>query len=419
MDDDVSFDLQREKFSKSRLLHRWTMSFRNDKVEDTFYKSWYLIDPFPFENPNAAILHQGVFRVIRFAVIGMMLTQAMLGIQDYKLLGYSPSTLRSTYTIRYGIVIPAYLSASLFMYFMGKVYYKRWLSETNKCKVDDATKESLDVDLENGMGNTVSADQDMTGESLRKNFTAFTQIQSSIREIRDVQKDKLIATLVSKGGYVRSAQIFSAMVVLLHVGSMAYLLVHIIQVTGKRQNVYFMGFLNAVLFAHRSGFRVRFVYATHTTMAATLAFIIASSQVFTIENLCTEYSCYVVVVLILGMLISREEESLRRSFFILKSIRTLEFEEWFGTVLRVQGWVRAKMKNKLQQAKFRIQHQNENGENVHIDITNSNDHRQVETPEVLVNISAHMTHASKLGVYSQLINMGAVVVDVFFSSIYS
>jgi hypothetical protein len=44
-------------------------------------------------------------------------------------------------------------------------------------------------------------------------------------------------------------------------------------------------------------------------------------------------------VLVFGSMISKEEESLRRTFFILKSIRTLEFEEWFETLVKVQGSV--------------------------------------------------------------------------------
>ncbi len=78
---DCSSDLKHAKFSKKRLLFPYTLQFQNDQVEHTFIRHWYLIDPFPFENPNAAILHQGAFMVIRYSVMTVLCNQLFLAIQ--------------------------------------------------------------------------------------------------------------------------------------------------------------------------------------------------------------------------------------------------------------------------------------------------------------------------------------------------
>jgi hypothetical protein len=81
-DDNASWiHQQKETFSKHQLLQAWSLEFRNPDVESLFICHWYLMDPFPFENPNAAVLHQGTFRVIRLTVMTAMLNQVYLAIQ--------------------------------------------------------------------------------------------------------------------------------------------------------------------------------------------------------------------------------------------------------------------------------------------------------------------------------------------------
>ncbi len=109
---------------------------------------------------------------------------------------------------------------------------------------------------------------------------------------------------IDKGGYVKIAQLYAALVVSVHVSAMGALLL-VVSSTEKPQTVYYMGFLNAILYAHRSGFRVRFIYATHATVTVSLGFLAAVYQ--TQPDRFGEYLTYISLVLILGMLISYEE----------------------------------------------------------------------------------------------------------------
>lgn len=92
------------------------------------------------------------------------------------------------------------------------------------------------------------------------------------------------------------------------------------------------------------------------------------------------------------MMISYEEESLRRTFFVIKSIRILEFDEWFTTVLRIQGWVRKKLESRVASARAKISKRN--GNPVH----------------GLTEVQGKMGQASRYGVMTQAANvaLGAI-----------
>ncbi|KAL7679396.1 hypothetical protein Plhal304r1_c080g0166311 [Plasmopara halstedii] len=143
-----------------------------------------------------------------------------------------------------------------------------------------------------------------------------------------------------------------------------------------------------ILFAHRSGFRVRFIYATSTTFIVALGIIIAASNLSPAYY--QQYAGYMSVIFLMGMMISYEEESLRRTFFVLKSIRTLEFDETFS--------------QKLQDVRSKG--------------SKSFDKTLTAEPMIpLINTSAQMAYASRLGMYSQMFNIIIAVADVITSSL--
>ncbi|GLD94658.1 hypothetical protein PINS_up003282 [Pythium insidiosum] len=109
MDSDAIAEIKTDKFKKSKLMHRWSQRFRNPEVEECFYRYWYLIDPFPYENPNSGSLHQGVFRTIRFAIYTLLLNQFVLLLQDIKFLkvkkdaNVEPSDFTYAVVLRFGV----------------------------------------------------------------------------------------------------------------------------------------------------------------------------------------------------------------------------------------------------------------------------------------------------------------------------
>ncbi|EQC38524.1 hypothetical protein SDRG_04230 [Saprolegnia diclina VS20] len=334
---DCSDALHKPKFSKKALLHQGSLAFKHDRVEATFLRHWYLIDPFPFENPNAAVLHEGAFKVVRFSIATAIMNQTFLAIQDYRLLGASPSIQSLGYMLRFGVVDFAYLASAAFMFVVGKLYVRQWRA------VDD-------------------------GKAPRLADTQLNDVQAS--------------------------QTFAAVVVLVHTTSMATLLCAVVSSSSSAlADVYLMGFINAVLFSHRSGFRVRHKYAVCVTTVVGLVATIVLSQML-VHWLALRYACYIITVLFLGAMISREEESLRRSFFILKSIRSLEFEEWFQTICNIQDWVRARLLQKTAQARRSLPH--------------------VKRPLVppAVDTSSHLSQASKWGMYGECVHVALVALDL-------
>ncbi|KAJ0400546.1 hypothetical protein P43SY_008409 [Pythium insidiosum] len=414
MDSDAIDEIKADKFKKSRLMHRWSQRFRNPEVEECFYRYWYLIDPFPYENPNSGSLHQGVFRTIRFAIYTLLLNQFVLLLQDIKFLkvkkdaNVEPSDFTYAVTLRFGVTVPLYLSAALFMYFVGKAFYAKWVKEAEDAKNAALARTSqVEMEIEEAHHKQpagLPADAQDTEGGLRMKLV----VEAAI--VKEKTKDRVVEVLLNKGGYVRSTQVFSSVVIACHVACMGIILLAVStgssgQKGGKPKPVYYMGFLNAVLFAHRSGFRVRFIYATYTTFVVALGVIIAASSLS--PDYYLEYAGFVTVIFALSMMISYEEENLRRSFFVLKSIRTLEFEEWFSVVLRLQGWVRERFRRKLQEVRAKgVQKAPESAD----DDKKKKKKKKAEPP--LVNTSAQMAQASKFGMYSQMGNIVIALIDV-------
>ncbi|KAF0690171.1 Aste57867_18421 [Aphanomyces stellatus] len=385
MDDDEPVDFSADMYNESRLLDAWTLAFRNIEIEEHFCKMWYLIDPHPYENPNRGDIHENVYMTIRFAVLGVFLSQVVLGIQDIKLLlmkdfkfEYGMATI-----MRFAIVVPCYLLAFYWLYLLGKKYWQMFLRRGL------STMDLADVEAK---------------EKPSRIKTAWVQ---------------------SKGGYVRAAQIFSSAVVSIHVISMMILLLQVgksfvhthnsKQPKATKPNVYFMGVLNAILYAHRSGFKVRFVYAFRTTAVMVVLFIFFASHNLhwdPWEYLWGEYTGYLLCAQVLGMMINHEEESLRRHFFILKSIRVLEFEQWFAGVLIIQKGVR----KFLLRHKSRQMDKNASGK----DLDAAPAAPPVKKAAAPVShAQAYMAKASKLGCQAQMIQIAVVLFDVIFSALTS
>lgn len=400
MDSDVIEAIKTEKFSRHSLMKTWNLEFRDEMVEECFYRHWYLIDPFPYENPNAGSLHQRVFTTIRFAVLTLSLTQAVLLLQDVKFLkimrdqAIDPSDFTYALLLRFGITVPLYLCSALFMYVLGKSFYHKWVTEAEEAK---------NAALRNVYNNAIDVPDDSIAEKTYGSIRMKLVVNTA--QIRNATQNRILDLLINKGGYVRSSQIFSSLVIACHVACMGSILLIVSSTnqilpagvsSGKPKPVYFMGFLNAVLFAHRSGFRVRFIYATYTTLLVGVGIVIAA---IIAKSVWIEYAGFMVVILVLGMMISYEEEHLRRSFFILKSIRILEFEEWFAVVLRIQGWVKESIRKRLLNVRRKAQSERTCNES---------------TPPI-VNTSMQMTQAAKFGVYAQLVNLAIGIVDLLTS----
>ncbi|RLN37767.1 hypothetical protein BBJ28_00007547 [Nothophytophthora sp. Chile5] len=426
MDADSVAEMETDKFSKKTLMHRWSLKFRHPEVEECFYRYWYLIDPFPYENPNSGSLHRGVFRTIRFAIWTLLLNQLVLLLQDIKFLRVKRDSLVDdddlTYALvlRFGVTVPLYFSAALFMYFLGKAFYARWVKEAEAAQNAALTRDStVSVDVQSQNHRTVSTSGVLAElPELEKTQPDSMRMKLVVQaaQIKSSTQDRVLDVLINKGGYVRSTQIFSSIVIASHVCCMGILLLAVStgkaadayeavnhKSPGQPKPVYYMGFLNAVLFAHRSGFRVRFVYATYTTFVVAVGIVIAASSLSPAYYL--QYAGYVCVIFLMGMMISHEEESLRRSFFVLKSIRTLEFEEWFAVVLRIQGWVKERFRKKLRDVRSKG--------------SKELDAAQKPPPpaNALINTSAQMAYASKLGMYSQMFNIAIAIADVITSSL--
>ncbi|CAI5746271.1 unnamed protein product [Peronospora destructor] len=303
------------------------------------------------------------------------------------------------------------------MYFLGKAFYARWVKEAEDAKNAALTRDSMvsvgikysDADLERKSDMLVEAAR-MTQDTSR------IKVVAEAAQIKYATKERVYDVLINKGGYVRSTQIFSSVVIACHVCCMGILLLAVSTgpkvdaylkaqktVPGQPKPVYYMGFLNAVLFAHRSGFRVRFIYATYTTFVVALGIIIAASSISPAHY--QQYAGYVSVIFLMGMMISHEEESLRRTFFVLKSIRTLEFEEWFSVVLRIQGWVKERFRKKLRDVRSKGSKNMDSTRNV------------ATTAPLTINTSVQMAYASRIGMYSQMFNIIIAIADVITSSL--
>ncbi|KDO27759.1 hypothetical protein SPRG_20397 [Saprolegnia parasitica CBS 223.65] len=295
--------------SKHALLHPLTLQFKHPAIEATFYRHWYLLDGSPFEPLDNRRLHKHAFHAIRYAVQSVLFQQLLLAIQDRQ--SFLSSEHAHSKTSRRYLMVPdtplwpyhaalalrmtvvaAYFGAQACMHRLGRAYY-----ETSALTGSPALLEDAPALLE-----------------------------------------------APPRTYVHRMQQLSTGIVFGHVLSMGSILLFC-TLSSIAQPVaapcYYLGLLNAILFPHRSGLRVRFVYATAGTVAAAVVFVgvctvVAPTHVH-------EYGAFVAIVLVLGMLTSYEEEALRRSFFVRRSLRTHDFFQWHRAVRRLVPFVRRRL----------------------------------------------------------------------------
>ncbi|OQR92262.1 hypothetical protein THRCLA_08748 [Thraustotheca clavata] len=390
LSDEEPLDLFGESYSEQRLLDRFNLSFRNLDVEEYFCRMWYVIDPHPYENPNRGDIHENVSNVLRLATYGVVLSQIVLAVQDVKLLlmkgfqfDYGMAAI-----FRFAFVIPLYLLCWKFMEMLGKKYFEMYLRKAGP--ESDNSDYAIDIP---------KTEKEEKGREVPQKKT--------VREAIEKHKEGLVTT---KGGYVRSAQVFITIIMSIHVGLMLILLLQVgrsyifthssKQKSSVKPNVYFMGFLNALLSYHRSGYKLRFVYSSRISWVLVILFIFFASHNLHFdpwEYLWAEYSCYLVAIQLLGMMISHEEESLRRSFFVLKSMRILEFEKWFAGVLRIQQGVRKFL------ARRRAKDENQPVVSKPV------------APKV-VHAQTYMAQASRMGLNAQYVQLAVVLFDVIWTA---
>ncbi|CAK4114489.1 unnamed protein product [Aphanomyces euteiches] len=308
-------DMKTPWTSKHALLERYSLRFKNRQIEAAFNRYWYLIDGSPFQNVYTSTLHRNAARSIRYAVQGTFFQQLLLAIQDYRsvdpLLGASlnfvfsyiflpePSphpTYWVTVSLRVGVV-STYFGAQCLMWRYGQRYSSYWERHKSKHESEPLTKSA-------------------PTQSLPTN-------------------------------YVSKMQLWSALIVFFHALSMGLVLV-LFDGSGINSGVaapcYYLALLNAILFPHRSGFRVRFLFATISTSLLSLVFAVICASVVPSHFL--EYTTYVGVTLALGMMISHEEESLRRAFFVRRAIRSHEFDTWYRAVMTIRPYIQRKIATK-------------------------------------------------------------------------
>ncbi|KAF0713425.1 Aste57867_4362 [Aphanomyces stellatus] len=327
------------KFSDRALLHRGHLAFRDSRVEGAFYPFWYLIDPCPYDNIFNFVLHHRVFRALRLPLMNVVLSQLLLAYQDSKVLESYPTTQRVAYVARLAIVIPAYLCMVALIALLARFYAHR---------------------------------------------LQFLQLTSSSKEsFHPLDR-----------GYVAYAQTLAGIVVVIHVAAMAILVLAVFASDATLSDLYFMGLLNSLLFVHRSGLRVRFVYATVTSATSVVGFVVAVASILP-TSLAVKYAMYTIAVLVLGALTSREEETLRRVFFILRSMRSLQFHEWFAAVSRLRPWIRTKLRRRLRDLRDRWR---------------PSSHQDHDEEDGMLHVSAGLAGATAVGIYSQVFEAIASVV---------
>lgn len=351
----IDQELHNPRARKQVLMDRRTLKFKNEIVEEAFYRNWYLIDSCPFDHPNAGALHRKVYRTIRFAVGGAIFSQFMLVIQDWEYLRrhFADDDSRAAYTVattlRFLLVIPVYALFPLVMYIFGKRYYRRWLLlATSECRGGLRSP----VRCNQASFSYKSTQSDSTYASTASLSTAYCSVStpdSSERALFDAEKSPISSSSPAspfKTHYVRNMQWMSAGVVFVHSLAMGLILLLVDQ-TASRHNAsaapcYFIGFLNAILFPHRSGFRVRFVYATAGTVVVSIIVLIIAIGMKNPNFL--SYGTYVVLANVLGMMISHEEESLRRIFFVRMTIRSDEFRRRHDAMSTLEGWLKTSVR---------------------------------------------------------------------------
>ncbi|CAK4649269.1 hypothetical protein LEN26_012776 [Aphanomyces euteiches] len=408
---DASSRIHNPYYAKELLCHRWSQSFKHKDVERRFFRYWYLLDRHPYENPNAGILHMDVYVSLRYPLAGVCLNQVVLLLQDVINL-YKTPTQYIALGFRVGCIMPAYMFLFSAIYFMSRTYAKEWLAANQAPPpqaADDAAKRTTD---------SIS----ITTVVVKSKDAMKNQAKKAANKV----KDGLVET---QKGYSRTIQALTGMVLLFHVyltGTLVYVIARNIGV----KDVYFMGFLNTMMAAHRSSFRPRFMLSATVTLVACIGFLVGTRTVLPRRTL-IEYSCYITVVQILGMIVSYEEENLRRSFFIKKSLRSLEFKAWLSSLVKIQVWIRKRMIKRALEAKARIRalervQTNPSAANrksvldrplevvdIHKNLRDLQTHLNKDN-KVVTSASAKLSQASRYGVYSTCVSVLIAIGQVSF-----
>ncbi|RHY33701.1 hypothetical protein DYB32_004172 [Aphanomyces invadans] len=308
--------------------------YRNRQIEASFNRYWYLIDGSPFQNVHKCTLHQNAARTIRYAVQSAFLHQLLLALQDWRYTLFllllhvvieglvsryiylAEANSHKTYWVAIGLrlsVVLAYFGAQGLMWRYGHRYSNYWERHGSK-------------------------------QQPREHHESMS---------KPVPLLEAASTLPSN--YVWKMQLWSASIVCLHALSMGLILIHF-DTSGINSGVaapcYYLALLNAILFPHRSGFRVRFVFATVSTAVVCVVFGVICSVLVPYHFL--EYCTYVGITLSLGMFISYEEESVRRSFFVRRAIRSHEFATWHAAISVIRPYIRRKMAAKRAAGRRRV-----------------------------------------------------------------
>ncbi|OQR92629.1 hypothetical protein ACHHYP_03462 [Achlya hypogyna] len=356
---DASSLIHDPRYRKELLCHSFSQRFRYPPLEQYFYRYWYLLDGSPYENPKAGILHLNVYLGIKYTTIGVLANQITLSLQDTINL-FDTNIICYTLAIRYGIVVPAYGLQYLLFYYYGREYANLWRKQRETQVSDKYAPKSPSSSPGSSPPKTILVHTKAAYEKTRESLKNPAKMAKSLEQVPALFKQQA----VHKKGYTQSAQSTTFATFLLHIGLNAFIFFLIAETLGAK-SVYFMGFLNSLLSAHRSGFRLRYVHLLHFELTAcrfVYSFVvtwclclgfITNLHHFVFERF-TEYMSYVLVVQVLGMIISYEEENLRRSFFIKKTLRLIEFQDWCETTVLIPLWIRKRLLQKCRAAKARV-----------------------------------------------------------------
>ncbi|ETW02106.1 hypothetical protein, variant 2 [Aphanomyces invadans] len=335
--DDVSSRIHSPYYAKEVLCRRWTQAFKHSDLERRFYRFWYLLDANAYESVNAGILHRTAYASWRYPLTGVCLNQTVLVLQDVTNL-YGTTTQLISLAFRLGCIIPGYVFLFASMKYLSQLYTTKWVESGRIRAIPSLIMKS--------------AHQSRHWRKQPRRGS-FRWLQGTVKAMRKRLSKTIERYLLNMHrGYAPTVQYITSAVVLMHISLLGTLVVLIAIHFGRRDiySVYFQGLLNATMFSHRSTFRLRFAYSAPVTIATCLAFIAATYSVLP-RRVHLEYATYLCIVQLLGMIVSYEEENLRRSFFIKKSLRALEFRANFQIRTMVSPWIRAKMVQLGRQAK--------------------------------------------------------------------
>lgn len=336
-------DLHDPRTRKQVLMDRWTLKFKNPFVEAAFYNNWYLLDSWPFEHPNCGKLHFRVYRTARFAVIAAISSQLSLAVQDWEYLRprsaasgladeYAPTNVYAVATaLRFGLIIPAYLAIPLAMLIYGRKFYRRW-----RAHAASVTRGGV-------MSPSCASERWSFADEAASPTTRFQALVTPISSNEDggalPDDDEAPATTpLMDIVYVRMVQRISTSILFVYASCTGLILV-LADNRASANNAsaapcYFLGFLNSILFLHRSSFRVRFVYATVGSVSATVITLVIAYAKYNAGFY--TYAIYAVATNLLGMMVSHEEESLRRVFFTRMTLRSEEFRLQHEAITKIE-----------------------------------------------------------------------------------